>query len=178
MKSITKKLLIVGCLLWANASFSCSCGEEGSVEESFAGADIVIHGTAVQRSYTTIKETLNPNLGDSLEELVSIRDKDLLNSELATKIQVQVNKIYNGKVISDTVKVYTARQSSAFGYTQFKIGEEYIIYGDKESYFSSMMLYEKIADSEKNGTFWTNQCTRTTSYNELEANQLDGLAKN
>jgi hypothetical protein len=41
-----------------------------------------------------------------------------------------------------------------------------------------MMLYEKIADSEKNGTFWTNQCTRTTSYNELEANQLDRLAKN
>lgn len=178
MKSITKKLLIAGCLLWANASFSCSCGEEGSIEESFAEADIVIHGTVVQQSSTTIKETLNPNLGDSLEELISIRDKDLLNSELVSKIQVQVNKIYKGKVMSDTVIIYTARQSSACGYTQFKIGEEYIIYGDKESYFSSIMLYEKIDDSEKNGTFWTNQCTRTTRYNELEANQLDRLVKN
>jgi len=80
---------------------------------------------------------------------------------------------YKGTVLLDTLTIYTVPKAASCGY-KFEKGKTYIVYGSKKSDIGFMFLPD--ADIHKNlekeNTFWTNHCTRTTEYNKLEADKL------
>ena len=170
------KILFIGILkIGLNYSLACSCEEPGTVKESFDYSDIVVYGTVVSRSYITFRETMESEKGDSLNNLLTDHDNELLNSEMILKIEFEISKVYKGQTTSDTIIIYTGRSLASCGYSWFKEGEDYIIYGSDESYCYGLFTNDENANLEKSGTFWTNHCSRTTEYNEQEANELDKL---
>ena len=169
-----RTLLIIGILMIGlNYSLACSCEEPGSVKESFESSDLVVYGTVVNRRYITFRATMESNKGDSLNNVLTNHDNELLNSELILKIEFEVKKMYKGQLKSDTITIYTGRSSASCGFSWFKEGEDYIIYGSAESYCYGLFIDGE--NLEKHGTFWTNHCSRTTEYNEQEAKELDKL---
>lgn len=171
-----KTLLIVALIIiGVKSSLACSCEEPSLVKESFEYADLVVYGTVLNRSYITFRETMESNKGDSLNNVLTNHDNELLNSDLILKIEFEIKKMYKGKVTSDTITIYTGRSSASCGYSWFKEGEDYIIYGSAESYCYKLFTDGENENLEKRGTFWTNHCSRTTEYNEQEAKELDKL---
>lgn len=171
-----KILLIIGILIIGlNYSLACSCEEPGTVKESYDYADIVVYGKVVSRSYISFRETMESEKGDSLNNLLADHYNELLNSEMILKIEFKIEKNYKGSITSDTVTIYTGRSSASCGYSWFKEGEEYIIYGSAESYCYGLFTPSDNENLEKKGAFWTNHCSRTTEFNEYEAKELDKI---
>lgn len=170
MKTI---VILLAVLIVGNYSLACSCQDPGTVQQGFEYSDMVVHGTVLSRSYVTHRETMKREKGDSLNAVLTNREADLFNSELILKVELKVSKVYKGEMVSDTVVIYTGRSSAACGFSWFKEGEDYIIYGTSASYAYGLFTYED--GLEQGHTFWTNHCTRTTEYNEQEAKELEGL---
>ncbi len=169
-----KRILILLVVLnIGNYGLACSCQDPGTVEQGFEYSDMVVHGTVLNRSYVTYRETMKWQKGDSLNEILTDRKNDRFNSELILKIELQLCKSYKGEMVSDTIVIYTGRSSAACGFSWFEEGEDYIIYGTSASYTYGFFTYED--GLEKDGTFWTNHCMRTTEYNVQEAKELEAL---
>jgi hypothetical protein len=159
----------------SHSYLACKCYETGTVKESFETSELVVYGKVIRRSYVSFKETMKAEKGDSLNTHLEGDKNNLLNSEAILKIEFEIKNIYKGQIISDTITIYTGRNSSSCGFTDFKEGGEYIIYGSSMSYLYGYFTNAANEKLEKSGTFWTSQCTRTTEYNEPEAKELEML---
>ena len=90
---------------------------------------------------------------------------------------MEITNLYKGEIKNDTVIIYTTRTGASCGYTGFELGREYLIYTVLNGYFSNFFdLNFKDIKLESKNTFWTNHCTRTTVYNEVESKELKKLA--
>ena len=170
------KLLLFLVILWTSfGSLACSCQDPGSVEESLEYSDIVVHGKVISMSDVSYRSTLSKEHGDSLNDALEDRRREVFNSDMIVKVELEVKQIYKGEVCSDTLVIYTARSSSACGF-RFKERENYIIYGMSESYQAG--FYHDQSPPKTTNVFWTNHCTRTAEYTFQEAKELEALIPN
>lgn len=177
MIHIIKLLLVWGIpMIGSNYSLACSCEEPGTVQESFDQSDIVVYGKVLSRKYITFRETMKVEKGDSLNNILTNHINELLNSDVILKIEFEIKKTYKGTITTDTITVYTGRSSASCGFSRFKEGEEYLIYGSTESYCFGLFTEGENDNLEKQGTFWTSYCSRTKEYNDHEARELNKLA--
>ncbi len=174
-----KKYLVFFLVLIGVKSFACRCDDPGTTKEAFEYTQTIVHGKVVNKSIVSFKSTMNKKAAVSLEN--SLKNDEgklsLLNSQFIHKIEVEILYQYKGGINYDTITVYTTRGGASCGFTRFEVGHEYLIYASSRSYayhvFNSSTTEEKL---ERENTFWTNHCTRTTEYKEDEAEELRRLS--
>lgn len=165
----------------AKPSYPCKCGGPDTVEGSFASSDVILSGLVLCKELVPFTQTVIP---DSVSAIIDrIKDDeqklDFLKKSYVYKIELEVSEKYKGTNICDTLTIYTSMNSASCGY-KFEERKSFIIYASKKSYLEFMFMgtSESNKGFGKEGTYWTNQCTRTTEYNDAEAEKLRLLSEN
>jgi hypothetical protein len=161
-------------------SYACKCGGPGTIRESFAGGEVIVSGRVLSKELIPFSQAINP---DSVS-VIKARLKDhkqklqFFDMSYIFKIDLQITEKYKGILLTDTVTIYTAMNSASCGYS-FDVGNSYIVYARKKSDLTALFLNsgDRNKDLERKDTYWTNHCTRTTEYNNLEADELRLLSK-
>jgi hypothetical protein len=91
---------------------------------------------------------------------------------------LEIIENFKGGTSQDTVTIYTTDGGPSCGY-EFELGKEYIVYASirSNSYSTVLTEYERNQDIEKENSYWTNRCTRTTEFIKSEAAELRRLKK-
>lgn len=151
-----KNILTISYLLFfSTIAISCTCNGVNSVKSEVRESNIVVIGTVISKNAISF-----------IDSTLSSNKKIYLN-----KYSIVVNKIYKGKASKDTLTIYTGPSSASCGFN-FMVGEKYIVYGNRKSYYPKNK--NKLLPNGKN-IFWTHQCKRTTIYNELEKNEIEAF---
>ncbi len=158
--------------------YACKCGGPWSVEEEFEDTELIVYGKVISKELVSIQETLKQDkVSDVKERLKGDNQKlQFFESYNVFEIKFEIIEKYKGTVLRDTMTIYTAPKAASCGY-KFEKGKIYIVYGSKRSDIGFMFLSDADINEnlEKENTFWTNHCTRTTEYNRLEAAELRKL---
>ncbi|HEY0262097.1 MAG TPA: hypothetical protein VGB95_03665 [Chitinophagales bacterium] len=160
-----KKKLILFLLLFGFTTehlLACSCIGESTTKDEYMYRDIVLSGTIIEiqtdwePDSTAIKDLLE--MGIAVD---SFFDQNYLR-RYYTKNIIKIDRVYKGKIHSDTLTIYTGMSSGDCGFP-FKQGGQYIVYGYKHK-------------GNKNN-YWTSICTRTKRYDPNEAAELKRLSR-
>ncbi len=161
-------------------TYACKCGGTGTVETSFEGSSAVISGRVLMKEIVPYSQTVHQDSVSVIKNLLKDDQQKLQLFEMSSivKIEIEVTEKYKGTNLKDTVSIYTAMYSASCGY-KFEIGKSYIIYATATSYLDFMFKEKvKLNDGfQKENTYWTNHCTRTSEYNDIEASELKALGK-
>lgn len=150
--------------------YSCDCQGESTVKGGLESSDIVLVGKIISKQVvriidSTIHEIL-PN--DTLwKSLPPYQTK-------FTRFELLVRDFYKGKISKDTVSILTGLSGRDCG-IRFKIGENYIVYGNKDSYFRGVIKEINFRFAEN--VYWTNSCTRTMLFYQSEIDEIEKYAK-
>jgi len=154
--------------------YACKCGGPGTVKESFKSTDLIVYGKVISIDTVVLPETIKK--GDVVrvkESLKSDKQKlEYFEMTFVLKTEFEIIEKYKGNSHPKTIVIYTPMLSATCGY-RFKKGEEYIVYASTKNFLAFM--FQKGNETkrfEKNNTFWTTHCTRTTEYAKLEADEL------
>lgn len=156
-------------LTWA-AVHACSCVGYPTVEDQIKSADAVVVATALTKEITLVKdfELIKLFSPDS-----SARDKFPYSLSMA-KYKFKVETVYKGNTKSDTIEVMTGLGGGDCG-NRFDIGARYIIYGSTDSYMNN--IDNKFDYPTATNLFWTNICTRTRLYDQVEIDAIEKVKK-
>lgn len=171
-------LITIGILVFSiSKTVACSCKEPGTIAEAYHYTETVIHGKVIQKSFVTFESSMSKEKADSLRIKLKGDDQKLglLESEFIIEVQIEIQKVYKGELVGDTIVLYTSRNGASCGFTRFEVGQDYIIYASSKSH--AFWLFNSESSLEKENTLWTNHCTRTTEYNASEAKELDLVMK-
>ncbi len=173
-------LVLIAWCLNPEASPECSCQDPGTVEEAFLETPFIIHGKVLSQTFAHYKSAMN----DSGAAILSARFQQdtqkllLLETQMLVKTELKVLEKFKGNIQTDTITVYTTRTSGSCGYRGFIPGAEYIVYASGKSYaFWPFTEGAKDIHLEKENTYWTNQCTRTSAYEKSEAKALKRISR-
>ncbi len=157
--------------------FACSCKLPGTIEEVFNTSEVIIHGKVINKCFASLESAMSPSelkiLKTSLKENQGRLEH--LKSQSLIEIQILILKIFKGKIAEDLVTIYTTRSGASCGFLGFEEDRDFIIYASTKSH--AFWIFDAENDLEKEHTFWTNQCTRTSAYHTIEANALQKLMK-
>lgn len=147
-------------------SIACSCIGQRTIQEEIRNSDVLVVGTILN------KEILQ--LTDSTMLKLFPNDTTLSTSPLSRMVIARYNllvlDIYKGKITKDTITIFTGLGGGDCGF-RFENGKKYIIYGDKETYYGQMN--NDFNFTKTRNVYWTNICTRTTSYFQSEIDEID-----
>jgi hypothetical protein len=166
MKTMLKYIFILYFLIFSyQPIFACKCESIDDIKLEFKQTDVVVHGKVISKEYVTFSSTLNKrglkkiNSKNALDK----DEKEFLKNEDILKIEIEVLYTYKGKRIKKNIFIYTNRHSSACGYMDFKVGQEYQVYLSKDCYFGFVYKNANLDASSYNG-YWTNVCSRTKHF--------------
>ena len=169
MNQLFSFLVII--LGFQSITFACRCEGIAEVGESVENSEFVIYGKVIDTSYVDVIETMDSLSLDSL----TFKNQRYLDQPLVLKSTFVVIKNFKGSIKSDTLIIYTPRQSATCGFS-FLPNKEYVVYGESASFLYDFL--EDLAETdlkgrEKKGTIWTNHCTRTTQYADSEVSAIE-----
>jgi hypothetical protein len=174
-----KFFLTIIILAIARDGYACKCGGPGTVQESFESTALIVYGKVIGKDTVRLSETINEEVVSEVRSGLK-EDEHLLrlfDMTYVLKIELEIIEKYKGNSPQKTVIIYTPLLSASCGF-RFQKNEQYIVYASSES--SMNFLFQNKDGSrrhEKEGTFWTTHCTRTTAYAKLEADELRTLKK-
>lgn len=145
-------IIILGLLffgLTSNTVLACRC-PKGSVEEEYKHTAVVISGKVIN-----IKVQKRLIIWEK-------RSRSYFARQIRKKVLLKVEVVYKGKITDKIFKTYTATSDGTCGFP-FQEGYTYIVYAK----------FDNIDNK-----YWTNICTRTTTYNQEEAAELEKLKNN
>ena len=158
--------------------YACTCGGPWSVEEEFVDTELIVHGKVISKELVALQETLKQDMVSGVKERLKDDNQKLqfFESYYVFEIKFEIIEKYKGSAVRDTVTIYTVPKAASCGY-KFDTGKIYIVYGSKKSDIGFMFLPRADIDKnlEKENTFWTSRCTRTTEFNRSEADALRKL---
>ncbi|OOV20527.1 hypothetical protein [Flavobacterium sp. LM4] len=149
-----KKFILITILFFTSFSFACSCIGKRKIKTSLKSADAVFVGTIISSKKVKIKMDSTKVEIDSLNFLSKIEYKIFVTNRI------------KGKIINDTIKVYSDFGGGDCGY-RFNVGQKYIIYSRYDIY----SWWGKV------NFLSTNICTRTNIYDDKEYKKLVRLGK-
>lgn len=166
----TYYILITFLILGFSDIYACNCQGESTVKGAIKSSDFVIVGEIISRDFIDIPDSvmIRQNFNDSLAH------KNYPYVHRISKYKIQIEKIYKGISVKDTMEIYTGNSGGDCGY-RFNIGEKYIVYGNKETYFG--MVNNDYDYPKGENCIWTNICMRTTYYYESEINEIEKIIK-
>lgn len=173
-----RALLVIGIIIFSvSKTIACSCEDPDTVTEAYNYTETIIRGKVIQKSFVPFESSMNQEKADSLR--IKFEDDDqklgLFESEFLIEVQIELQKVYKGELIGDTITLYTTRTNASCGFTRFEKGQDYITYASSKSH--AYFLFNTESGLEKENTLWTNHCTRTTEYNAGEAKELELIIK-
>ena len=156
---------------------ACKCSDPGSVKDSFNRGGIIIKATVIGIDTVAYSETLVEKEAKQIER--SLKDKPqrlaFFTSKSLFKVRVLVTERFKGENIIDTIAIYTPMFGGSCGY-RFQMNKEYIIYGSGRGFYSTFFdRKDEDGRVEREHTYWTNHCTRTKMFDEMEAKELRTL---
>ena len=157
-------LTIILTFIGTRNSFACYCEGESTVSGSVKYADAVFSGEVISRIWTTNYDSLGIVVtGDTSKMYFKWREFP------TAVVEIMVDKMYKGKLISETLTILTPRHGTACGY-DFQVGKKYIVYAT--IYDELLGLDKLIRRTFDNKTYWTHRCTRTMHWNQDEENEI------
>jgi TonB family protein len=149
---------------------ACDCREPRTVEEEVKNADAVIVGTIISKHIVTLTDAAFTNKHPSD---TTIRYTPMSNLMIAS-YELLVQELYKGKITNDTLEIYTGIGGGDCG-IRFEVGEKYIIYGKKVSYYNRENYNFEFPEGKN--IFWTHLCFRTTNYSQDEITEIEKYSK-
>ena len=145
-----KKIIIVCFMLW-NTAWACTCIGTSTVKNALKYSSFVFTGRVVASEKVSL-------LPKDFNKFAAEYEKMYYEK---MKYTFKVSAIYKGKIVTDTLIIYSGFGKGDCGYT-FLVGYEYIVYANwnkslKESDFETPLKFLE-----------TNICTRTQSLNNDE----------
>jgi len=146
-------------------SRACSCIEQ-SVIEAVDRAEVVFVGRVISRNVT------GDYTGVGLSEIRDTSRSGLLGLRYPAIAKIVIDKMYKGKVESDTIVVVSSSSSSECGY-YLEVGKTYVVYAGTSSRFK---LIAPVGEGDAR-VFSTHICTRTTKWNQEEVDAIRAVLK-
>ena len=166
MKKLNRNLIltIILTFAWTLTSMACKCDGQGTVSGNVKYSDIVFSGQVISKTFTNNFDSLGIQVTGDTSKM------DFKWREYPTAVvNIKVDKMYKGQLVSDTITILTPPNGAACGY-YFQIGQKYIVYA---TVFDEMLgTYKLKRRTFDNKTFWTHQCTRTQYWNTTEENDI------
>jgi hypothetical protein len=158
-------------------SYACKCGGPGTVKESYKGADLIVYGRVITKDTVALYETIkNEDVKRVKDGLKDDKQKlQLFEMTYVVKVALEITENFKGEIHQKTIVICTPLLSGTCGF-RFGQGKDYIIYASKKNFLA--FLFQKENENkglEKENTFWTTHCTRTTEDVKSEADQLRAL---
>lgn len=173
---MNRLLHILGILFFGlicNSVRACSCIGESTVEGAYKSSDIIISGKVIR-----ITDEYLPDSANIKETIASGIPADELDMRqyryYLKKVLIKVETVFKGQASIDTLTIYTGRGSGDCGY-RFKADQNYIIYGEMESYLAGTSKNQDFPHGQN--VYWTNICMRTQEYNRNEIKDLEKIKK-
>src|SRR5687768_10924810 len=154
---------------------ACKCSGPGTVKEDFNRKDLVIYGNVISKVLVAPSQTIKE--GHVQDERTRLKDDKrrlyFFDIDFIFEVKVVVFEKFKGENVRDTVTIYTAMKDASCGFP-FEKDKSYIIYASRKSYMDFAFLPEQDRNTnlEKENTYWTTHCSRTTEFNKLEAEEL------
>lgn len=147
---------------------ACSCIGEYSVKSEIKSSDAVLVGTILGKTLITLTDS-------SLIKMFP-KDTSLGRGETKTiaRYDFRILEVYKGKISKDTISIYTGIGKGDCG-IRFEVGDKYIIYAKKETYFGQQNNDFKYPKGKNH--LWTDICSRTTKFNEEEIAQIEKFVR-
>jgi hypothetical protein len=140
----------------------CSCNGNLllNVDSKFT-YDVVFTGTVIAIDSVDLVTTfkVNDNYQDIMEEIKGV-DSSLLHL-LVRRVKIAKSLLHQGNLNADTITVFTPVKGASCGYTEFRIGEDYIIDGFPENMILKAFNIGRKYSHEIKNTVWTHRCTKT-----------------
>lgn len=149
-------------LINTSSLLACSCNEKRTVIEEITHSDAVFVGIPLSKKMLTFKDPFYADDTASYTEswsTFSLMQYDFL-----------VQDIYKGIITKDTISIFTGISGADCGIA-FEIGNQYIIYGETESY--SFRRSDDFPFKKAENTYWTYNCLRTTTFNQDEIQEIE-----
>jgi hypothetical protein len=167
--------------LFITPSFACRCDEQPTVEDSYRFHHLIVYGRVIEKTFISISETIDKDSLAIIRESIGLNlDRGypgLLEAKMITKIRLLVLKSYKNLWKTDTITILTPISGASCGYTRFKEGQEYIVYGYLDNQMDWLFRNDVRGLGTIENTYWTNHCTRTTEYIQSEIIALDKIEK-
>ena len=163
-------LIIIGLSLLNYRLYACSCIRQRAVKEEIKYSDAVVVGKIISKNHITlIDSTALKMFGNG-----NTNTKSPLIQTTVAKYELIITSIFKGKFKSDTIEVYTGLGGGDCG-IRFEIGKEYIIYGDKETFFGQ--INNDWPYPKGNNIIWANICSRTTIIGRSKVDEIKKYLK-
>ena len=113
------------------------------------------------------------------KELNNNQMMDFSESNFIIEVTVKVIQQYKGNLSEDITTIYTTRTGASCGYLYFEVGKKFVIYASSYSFTYDFFVPNgpNNLNLRKEGTYWTNHCTRTGLSHERELSELDKICK-
>ncbi len=162
LKNVILTIFLI--LLRTFNSLACSCEGKDNVANSIKYSNIVFSGQVISRSLTTNYDSLGIVVtGDTSKRYFNLPENQI------SVVKLKVDRIFKGKLVSDTLRILTPPNGASCGY-RFQIGEKYIVYATIfDEMLGTSQLERRTFDNQ---TFWTHKCTRTQIWNTIEENKI------
>lgn len=135
---------------------ACTCEGEGTLKQSFKRADFV----AVVQVIDVVSVPV-----------VTREDKERFRG--VYKFRVTVETLFKGHVSKDTVFIYSPPPGECT--VNMVPGKRYIVYCYKHDFYQRR--FKTDAPLKGRNIWWTNKCTRTKLYNEIEIESIKACRK-
>lgn len=163
----------------------CNCDTTSeSILNSFENSDVVVHGTLIKIDTIEISEII------TTESIQTINQDSLERSECAKKVlkttevlrsKISIVKSFKGLTNQQEIYIITPLQEYSCSYSEFNLGESYIIYGTQNRTADIYFLWTFDIDFfelKHDYSIWTNHCKRTKLANIVELKQLNEIKLN
>jgi hypothetical protein len=161
-------LLVILLQLWTTILLCCDCKEPGSVKQSIENSNIVVSGTVSSISLTADLNNYIVIQGDTTDN----KYKRLKYSSRVVKLIVTT--LFKGQITADTLTIITPSSGASCG-ANFELGKQYIVYGTNEDHINYSINFK--CKAKYNNVYWTNLCTRTTSWDKDEETEILSFTK-
>lgn len=156
---MNKTILVLIFLSWTtNELTACSCEGRSKVRDEIKNSDVLFVGAILDQENRIIEgpPIMRASIADG-------KKKMLPTSHQTIRYRLLIESVYKGKISRDTITIISGEGGGDCGIV-FEVGEKYIVYGRKRSFFGRPI--------EKNA-YWTDICTRTTRYDKSEVDDIE-----
>lgn len=157
---------------------ACICDATKTVKDAFKSSDLIVHAKVLKLEFVTYDQTVNDLKLDSLcKEIENYPLRmELYHNEIITKVEIEVLKVFKGKLSTKNIVFFTPKSHTSCGFTAFAVGSDFLIYGT-ESYHTFGLFGRSNKRIKKENTFWTNSCSRTKPFDIHEYQELNDCCK-
>lgn len=161
----------------------CVCDSIRDVSYSVQHSDVIIHAMVIKIDTVSIEQTItHESILQIKNDTLSKSDcaKKVLENKKVIKVKVRVLAIFKGKIKAKEIFIQTPLGQKSCEYSNFKLNQEFIIYGTQNETADIYFLWTFDLDYFKlkpKYSIWTNKCKRTMLVQESEINKLRELKK-